>query len=538
MSLQASFALRGRNPDVLTCIANLSNDEVFTPPEFANRMLDTLAEAWAADNGGANLWADSSVRFLDPCTKSGVFLREITRRLVKGLEDEIPDLQQRVDHILTKQVFGIGITRLTAMLARRSVYCSKHATGPHSIARGFESDDGNIWFERTEHTWVGGRCNFCGASETTFERGEGLETHAYAFIHTDDTKARMAELFGGGMHFDVIIGNPPYQLDDGGHGTSAAPIYQKFVEQAKRLAPRYLTMVIPSRWFAGGKGLDDFREAMLSDKSLRSIDDFLSAADVFPGVGLKGGVCYFLWDRDHPGLCRVSTHFKDWPVSTAVRPLREEGTDIFIRFNEGVSILRKVIARETGQDRVLALPEERRFVRLVSSRKPFGLETKFKGRAARRTDRDLLVYQNGGTGFVTREEIGAGLELIDKWKLFVGRAAPGTGNRDTYPHRIISTPFVAGPGTISSETYLCIGPFDTREEAESALSYLNCRLTRFLILLHKPSQDATRKVYTFVPAQTWDRLWTDADLYERYGLTKDEIAFVEKIVRPMGGDDE
>jgi len=171
MSMQASFVLRGRNPDVLSCIANLSNDEVFTPPQFANRMLDTLAEAWAADNGGADIWADSSVRFLDPCTKSGVFLREITRRLVKGLEDEIPDLQERVDHILTKQVFGIGITRLTAMLARRSVYCSKHATGPHSIARGFTSDDGNIWFERTEHTWVNGRCKFCGASEKNLARG-------------------------------------------------------------------------------------------------------------------------------------------------------------------------------------------------------------------------------------------------------------------------------------------------------------------------------------------------------------------------------
>jgi site-specific DNA-methyltransferase (adenine-specific) len=158
MSMQASFALRGRNPDVLTCIANLSNDEVFTPPEFANRMLDTLAEAWAADHGGANLWADSSVRFLDPCTKSGVFLREITHRLTEGLADEIPNLDERVDHILTRQVFGIGITHLTSLLARRSVYCSKHANGEHSIARSVESDAGNVWFERTEHTWVNGKC--------------------------------------------------------------------------------------------------------------------------------------------------------------------------------------------------------------------------------------------------------------------------------------------------------------------------------------------------------------------------------------------
>ena len=162
MTEQVTFTLRGRNPDVLTCIANLSNDEVFTPPKFANRMLDTVAEAWAADHDGANLWADKTVKFLDPCTKSGVFLREITRRLTEGLEDEIPNLQKRVKHILTKQVFGIGITQLTSLLARRSVYCSKHADGRHSIIKGFASDDGNIWFKRTEHEWENSRCAYCG----------------------------------------------------------------------------------------------------------------------------------------------------------------------------------------------------------------------------------------------------------------------------------------------------------------------------------------------------------------------------------------
>ena len=532
MTPQAHFALRGRNPDVLTCIANLSNDEVFTPPELANRMLDMLAEAWAADHGGANLWADKSVRFLDPCTKSGVFLREITSRLTRGLADEMPDLEARVNHILTQQVFGIAITHLTSLLARRSLYCSKHANGKHSIARGFRSDAGNIWFERMEHTWVDGRCAYCGASQKTLDRGEGLETHAYAFIHTDDIKTRVAELFGGQMQFDVIIGNPPYQLSDDGFGTSAAPIYQHFVEQAKALEPRYLSLVIPARWFAGGKGLDEFRESMLADNRLRSIDDFLSASDVFPGVGLKGGVCYFLWNRDHPGPCQVTTHFKDWPVSTDSRQLLEEGVDVFIRFNQGLSILKKVMALESGETQSLSLPESKRFDRIVSARKPFGLETTFKGTVARGAG-DVLVYQNGGTGYMPRSSISIGAHLIDKWKVFTGRAAPGTGNRDTYPHRIISTPFIGEPGSISSETYLCIGPFDSRSEAESALSYLSCRLTRLLILLHKPSQDTTRKVYTFVPLQDWTRRWTDEDLYAKYGISADEIAFIEKVVRPM-----
>jgi hypothetical protein len=532
MSEHASFTLRRRNPDVLTCIANLSNDEVFTPPEFANRMLDTLAEAWAANHGGANLWADPKATFLDPCTKSGVFLREITRRLTAGLATQIPNLEARVNHILTKQVFGIGITQITSLLARRSVYCSRRANGKHSIAKALTTDAGNIWFKRLKHSWTGDKCRYCGAGRSVFDRAAGLETHAYAFIHTDNIKARLAELFGDDMQFDVIIGNPPYQLNDGGFGKSAAPIYHLFVEQAKRLQPRYLSLVIPSRWFAGGKGLDAFRESMLSDTHVRSIVDHLSAADVFPGVGLKGGVCYFVWEKDNPGLCRVSTRFKDWPVSISTRPLLEAGADIFIRFNEGLSILKKVVAVESGQTCSLVLPENRRFEKLVSSLRPFGLRTFFRGRSSKRSD-DVLVYQNGGTGYTPRGSVTSGTDLIDKWKVYVGRAAPGTGNRDTYPHRVISTPFIGEPESISSETYLCIGPLDSRREAESVLSYLKCRLTRLLILLHKPSQDTTRKVYTFVPTQDWGRNWTDDDLYKKYRLTEDEIAFVEKIVRPM-----
>lgn len=543
---------RGRNPDVLTCIANLSNDEVFTPPDFASQMLDTLTAAWADANDGANIWADKSLTFLDPFTKSGVFLREITSRLTEGLSGELPDLQERVDHILTKQVFGIGITRLTSLMARRSVYCSKWAKGKHSIVRSFSTEDGNIWFEPFEHTWVGatrfvetadekgkpitrgtnGRCKYCGASQKSLDRAEDLETHAYAFIHTDKVQELINEMFGGEMQFDVIIGNPPYQLEDAGFGTSAAPIYHRFVDQAKKLNPRLLTMIVPSRWFAGGKGLDDFRESMLTDDRVRSIDDYLNASDVFPGVGLKGGVCYFLWDRDNPGPCRVTTHFKDDSPSTTVRSLLEEGVDVFIRFNEGLSILRKVVAVETGQTTSLSLPESKRFDRLVSSRKPFGLDTTFKGKVAKRAG-DLLVYQNGGTGYVAQNSILTGAHLIDKWKVFHGYAAPGTGNRDTYPHRIISTPFVGEPGTISSETYLCIGPFDSKNQAESVLSYLSCRLTRLLILLHKPSQHTTRKVYSFVPTQEWAGRWTDEALYEKYDLSSDEIAFVEKLVRPM-----
>ncbi len=533
MSTQAAFSLRGRNPDVLSCIANLSNDEVFTPPELANRMLDMVAEAWAADHDGANIWADKTVRFLDPVTKSGVFLREITSRLTAGLAAEIPDLEERVNHILTQQVYGIAITHLTSLLARRSVYCSKRANGKYSIADGFDSEAGNIWFERLEHTWVGGKCTFCGASQSTLDRGAELETHAYAFIHTEDIKTRMTELFGGTMQFDVIIGNPPYQLTDGGGtGTSAMPIYNTFVDQAKRLNPRLLSMVIPSRWFTGGKGLDEFRRSMLEDDRLRSIDDFVISSDIFPGVALKGGVCYFLWERDNRGPCRITTHFKEEPPSMSIRPLLEEGANVFVRFNDGLSILKKVVAVESGTIGSLLLPDGIRFDRLVSTRRPFGLNSKFRGKIAKGAN-DVLVYQSGGSGYMPRASVENGIDLIDKWKVFVGFAAPGTGNKDTYPHKIISTPFLGEPGSISTETYLCIGPFDSKIEAESVLSYLSCRLTRLLILLHKPSHNTTRRVYTFVPTQEWNRIWTDEALYAKYGISDSEIAFIEKVVRPM-----
>lgn len=528
---RAAFALRSHNPDVLTCIANLSNDEVFTPPELANRMLDTVEQAWAESNDGASIWADPAVTFLDPFTKSGVFLREITRRLTEGLAPVIPDLDERVDHVLTRQVYGVGITRLTALLARRSVYCSKDATGEHSIASSFDRDWGNVWFERTEHTWAGARCAYCGASRAAYDRADELETHAYAFIHTTDIKARLARMFGADVQFDVIIGNPPYQLDDGGAGASAAPIYHRFVEQAKALEPRMLAMVIPARWYAGGKGLSDFRSAMLHDRRIRVLHDFPDTGDVFPGVNNRGGICYFLWDRDRAGDVLVVTHEKSAITSRASRPLLEPGLDTFLRYNEGVEILRKVVKTERGEQEstALALPPDRRFESLVSSRKPFGLDTTFRGRDAREAG-DLLVRRNGGVCYVQRSRVSVGVGLIDEVKLLVPYASPGS---DEYPHLVLSRPIVAKPGEIATETYLAVGPFADEVVAQNVVTYMSTQFFRFMVSLLRVSQHVTRSVYGFVPLQDFSRAWLDDDLADKYGLSEKDRSFMSRFVKPV-----
>lgn len=523
MSTKVSFSLRMRNPDVLSCIANLSNDEVFTPPEFAGRMLDMLAEVWAADHGGADIWADGSVTFLDPCTKSGVFLREITSRLTRGLEKEIPDLQQRVDHILTKQVFGIATTYLTSLLARRSVYCSKHARGKHSIAQSLDTDNGNIWWTRIEHTWDGAKCTYCGANERDYGRGEGLETHAYAFIHADDVKVRLAEMFGEDMQFDVIIGNPPYQLGQSGGdavGSFAMPIYQKFVQAAQALDPRYVVMVTPSRWFAGGRGLDSFRQEMLKSRRLRALVDFPNAADAFPGIDISGGVSYFLWDRSHQGPCEVRTVAPGVPDTAATREL--DAYDIFVRYNVGVSILRKVWPNGVTGPSLAAK---------VSPTQPFGLRTDYRGkRSPDGLNSPVVLRTSQGDTFIERAEVPRNDAWIDQWKVLLGLAY---GERGAFPYWITAEPTLLGPGAACTETYLVIDRFDTEEGAKLFAGYLRTRFARFLISLRKNTQHLYSERFAFVPDLPMDRAWTDEMLYEKYELTSEETAFIEAMIRPM-----
>ena len=502
------------NPDVLSCIANLSSDEVFTPPELANEMLDMLPE---------EIWQDSSATFLDPACKSGVFLREIAKRLIDGLENEFPDLDERLDHIFKKQIFGVAITELTSLLSRRSVYCSKYPQSKYSVVE-FDNPEGNIRYRHIDHDWYAGRCRYCGASQKEYERDATLETHAYELIHLDNPE----ELYP--MKFDVIVGNPPYQLSTGRSDSSQAkPVYNKFIEQAIKLNPRYLTMIVPSRWMNGGFGLDRFRTMMLNDERISVIHDYQDSTECFPGVDISGGICFFLWDRHHVGDCKVISHEGNQKVSAAQRPLLEAKCETFIRFNEAIPILHKV--RQLG---------ERSFSELVSPRDPFGLnyfedgrERMFKKIGHEPIKNGIGIYyygwQKDGIGCIDRNLVTTNKSLVSKWKVYISKAY---GERGSYPYLILGKPFIGEPETCSNMTYLAIGGFETREEAENVAAYMRTRFFRFLVCLLKSTQDAYKKVYSFVPIQDFKTRWTDDDLYKKYGIDEAEIEFIESKIRP------
>ena len=493
------------NPDVLSCIANLSNDEVFTPPELANQMLDVLPN---------EIWSDPNVTFLDPASKSGIFLREIAKRLIDGLEDVYPDLEERLDHIYRNQLYGVAITELTSLLSRRSLYCSKYPNSVYSVVR-FDDAAGNVRFKNIEHAWSGGRCRYCGATQKEYDRDKSLEQYAYEFIHVDDPEEVLP------MKFDVIIGNPPYQLSDGGNNASAMPIYQKFVEQAKKLNPRYLVMITPSRWFSGGRGLDAYRATMLNDRRIRRLVDYEDANECFPGVDMSGGVSYFLWERDYDGDCTV-VNMKNGVGTEQQRDLRRY--EILIRSNEAVSIVDKVLGHT---NKFLSS--------YVSSQRPFGLRTFAKPSKKG----DLTLRWREGKGPISSSEITVGQEWIDKWKVIVSRVvyehAGGTDAQGM--RRVLSILEVLGPKEVCTETYIVVKTFDTQQEAQNCYAYLSLKFPRFLISQVASAQMVNRKSFTFVPDVDFTRNWTDEELYSEFGLDEEEVDYIESHIKEMNTGD-
>jgi site-specific DNA-methyltransferase (adenine-specific) len=400
------------------------------------------------------------------------------------------------------------------------------------VAKSFKSTAGTIWFERIGHTWVSGKCRFCGANRATFDRAEGLETHAYAFTHADDIVSRVAELFGDNVKFDVIIGNPPYQLNDGGgEGASAVPIYHRFVQQAKALDPNELVMVIPARWYSGGKGLDDFRSTMLGDGHLAEIHDFPETDLVFPGVNIRGGVCYFRWSKSHSGDTKVVNYRKSGDPLVASRPALEPGLETFVRHNQATSILAKVKAFG-----------EPTFDALVQSRNPFGIPSNFLAYSSKKTAQEsvLLFRSRRGSSadkqvYVGEDQIESNAAWKDRIKVLVSKASPGG---DEYPHAVLGRPFVAPKNSVCTETYLIVDFLKSTTEADHLVGYMQTRFFRFLVSLIKNTQNISKGSFAFVPVQDLARVWTDTDLYAKYSITDDEIKFIESMVRPAGeGDD-
>ena len=495
------------SPDILNCLANLSSDEVFTSPELANRMLDLLPQ---------ELFRSSRTRFLDPCAKSGVFLREIAKRLLAGLEADIPDLQQRIDHIMTRQVFGIACTDLTAEMSRRTLYCSKLANGDYSVSTAFRDAQGNIRYDRCRHTWnAQGRCQHCGASRGEYLRTDARENYAYPFIHKP-----LKEIFHKDMQFDVIIGNPPYQLSDGGQAASARPIYHYFVEQAMKIQPRYLCMIIPARWYAGGKGLDQFRSNMLGNNQIKYLIDYSNSADCFPGVNIAGGVCYFLWDKSYKGQCTITSIASGNESTTDTRDLNEY--NVLVRNNTSIHIIRKVLRDKNTMDSV------------VFSRNAFGVSSNIRGTEIKQNCNDVLLCTSDGDCFYPRERIDDKRSILNKYKVIITYAMSG-GNKPTADgnYQVISTLRILKPNEVCTETYLILSTFDNESQAYNICSYVRTKTFRFLLLQALTSIHITKDSFQFVPLQDFSHPWTDEMLYKKYGLTEDEIAFIESMIRPM-----
>lgn len=534
------------NPDVLSCLANLSNDEVFTPPEVVNQMLDMLPD---------EIWHDKDVTFLDPACKTGVFLREIAKRLIEAQlpnyeqisyeineklkAGEEPDgrdiafqrmLEDVVEHVFKKQVFGIAITELTSLLSRRSVYCSKYPQSEYSVVR-FSNPEGRIDYKQMQHTWKNGKCVYCGASEAEYNREEGKEQYAYEFIHLDNPE----EVFD--MKFDVIIGNPPYQMGvkkndsesksdekvERSNRNRDKPIYNLFVEQAKKLNPRYLIMIIPSRWMATGLGLSNFRKEMLADRHIRKLVDYPVASDVFTGVEIKAGVCYFLWDRDDEGLCETVTARNDVFSEPVERYLNEY--DVLVRDSRALPILKKILDfKEPSITEILSVDKE------------FGWTSNFDGFSKKDNGGIPLYYNRNGSrkcGWIERSKIQKSPELIDTWKVMVPQAGSDGGQK--IPDRVLGTPFIASPPSVCTQTYLFFF-LPNEKQAKSLEGYLKTKFFRFLVSLRKLTQHATRSTYHWVPRQDFTREWTDEELYDKYGLSKEERDYIEMLIKPIDSE--
>ncbi len=327
------------------------------------------------------------------------------------------------------------------------------------------------------------------------------------------------------MKFDVIIGNPPYQLSDGGHSRSASTIYHLFVENAKRLNPKYLSMITPSRWFVGGKGLDQYRKDMLSDRRLKKIVDYETSSEVFRGPDIAGGVNYFLWDRDHNGKCEIVNIRKDKEFSTT-RYLDE--FNVMIRDNKAIKIIKKI--------KDLKINNDKRLSDVVSPRKVFNLSTNY---SPKNSGIPCWFIQKIGKKFANKSDITDSKNLLNKWKFLVPKA-PIAGQTDfSKPVGFYynGNTIIAKPGECCTESLIVAGAFNTEKETKSFKSYLFTKIARFLLLQSVISQDVTRKNFMFVPdLGSYDRTYDDKYLINKWNISDKEWEYIDSRITKISNE--
>lgn len=470
------------------------------------------------------VWRDPSLKWLDPCTKSGVFLYQVAQRLMEGLKSEIPDYNDRLEHIYRNMLYGIAISELTGLISRRTLYhCKDASLEEYSIIK-FDNPEGNIRFPEARCEWKAGRCIHCGASEKNAEVSEGREAHIHPFLHMD-----LSEIFGeDNMQINVIIGNPPYQMQDGGGtGKSARPLYNKFVEKARETEPELLTYVIPARWYAGGKGLDSFRSEMLSDTKISLLVDYPRSGDVFPEVDIAGGVCTFLWDKDHQGDCLVIPNGKTKRATLR----RLDAYEVFVRDSRDVAILEKVQtkAKTHGWDFMSSVVRPSNFYGIRPHELPSSVTDE-----SHTSDAVMLVTKDGDK-YIPRGAISKNPDTIDHWKVIISKtSSEHAGESDKQGLRnVISKPRVLPPSSACTETYLVVDLLMQHEPAGRLLEYVKSRFFRFLLYLKTPTHNLSRPCFEFVPLLPLDRNWTDEILYDFFKLDSSEIAHIESKIKPI-----
>lgn len=455
-----------------------TSTRIFTPQKIVQEMIEALPE---------EVW-NPTTTFFDPAIKSGVYLVEIFNKLMNNatLIKEFPDEQKRKNHILQNQLFGVALDNFDYMIAQRNLY-------------GYVNPSGNI---------------------RTIENYLNLVKNKNTQFYAEAVKKEF-----NNMIFDVVIGNPPYQDGKIDTNRGARPIYNNFIEKVKMLSPRYMSFIIPAKWYSGGLGLDEFRNSMLSDYRISELHDYPDTEDVFQGVYIMGGVCYFMWDSIKKSeMCKIVTH-QHGDSDIMLRPLLLGGTDTFIRSNVASVIMKKILEKSSSY-----------INSYVSPLSPFGQPSTEKGSIIKTSESQIGWWitgndiKGGSMNYIERYEIKKNIDYVNKHKVFVTKA---NDNMLSFPYKVLNMPFYGEPGTACNGSFLVIGPFGNKTICENVISYMCTKFFRFCMQQRKYSQNTSQDTYKFVPLQDFSSSWTDEKLYEKYGLTDEEIAYIEKTIKPM-----